>query len=112
MNRIAVAVALVGLIVSVSDASTLLIIDQPGCPAAARFMSEVAADYPAKGIPLQHVTVREAWPKTLGSIAPPRSTPTFILIENNEEAGRFSGYSSARAFWRTVEETIRSRRKD
>lgn len=70
-------------------------------------MSEVAADYPVHGIPLQRISLSQS--AKLSAVSPVRGTPTFILIENGKEAGRIIGYSSERGFWRDLEEVIRRR---
>ena len=110
MKKLATA-AVLCLYFSSANASTLLMIDQPQCNSGARFYSDIGNDLRSiHGMRFKRVMIEHVWPKELRNIAPPTSTPTFILVESGEERGRFSGYSTGRIFWRNVDAMTRSPR--
>lgn len=81
----------------------LLMLEQEGCAYCEKFDSEIAHAYPntteGKIAPLRRIDIHEEWPEDLAAIEPSTLTPTFILIENNQESGRLYGYNGDVYFW-------------
>lgn len=83
--------------------TTLLMVEEDGCPYCAKFNREIAHIYPktdeGKTAPLQRIDLHKSWPSSLDHIDRPRFTPTFILLHDNREIGRLIGYNGDEYFW-------------
>jgi hypothetical protein len=86
-----------------SGNTTLLMVEEDGCPYCAKFNREIAHIYPkteeGKTAPLQRIDLHKSWPSSLDHIDRPRFTPTFILVHDNREIGRLIGYNGDEYFW-------------
>lgn len=84
----------------------LLMVEAPRCPFCAAFRREVLPGYAAhplgKAAPLTAVPIDGPWPDGLALAAAPYASPTFILLDNRMEVGRFEGYDSPGTFWRAL----------
>ena len=78
-------------------------VDQRACVYCAKFNRQIAKIYPntAAGqiAPLRRVSRLKKWPSDLAGIIPAYATPTFILVDEGREVGRFAGYSKPETFW-------------
>lgn len=78
-------------------------VEEKGCAYCAKFNREISEAYPktteGKTAPLRRIDLHQRWPDTLSHIKPPKYTPTFILMHNNEEVGRLVGYNGDEYFW-------------
>ena len=97
LRRLALAGLLALVLVEVSEAATLVMVDWRACPHCQRFHREIGNNYANTSLgriaPLRKVSVFKKWPSDLRAIAPVRTTPIFILVDNNgREVGRIRGY--------------------
>ena len=78
-------------------------VEQEGCVYCEKFNREIAIAYPktaeGKRAPLRRVDLHEPWPDDLSQIRIERFTPTFILVDNNKEYARITGYPGDEYFW-------------
>ena len=80
-------------------------IDSDDCPYCRKFDREIADIYPktteGKRAPLRRHTLGNTLPKKYEGldITSRTITPTFILIENNQEVDRLVGYNNDEFFW-------------
>jgi hypothetical protein len=87
----------------------LLILEQKGCAWCVRWHEEIGEAYPntdqGKLAPLRRVDIHD-WPADLDHIARERVTPTFVLIDNNQEVARLRGYPGDHFFWPMLDEML------
>lgn len=113
MNRRAALLSLTCVILpqvarggSVPRGTVLLLVESPGCPFCAAFRREVLPGYTARAegraALLVPVPLEGPWPDGLALARAPYATPTFILLRDRVETGRFQGYESAAWFWREL----------
>lgn len=81
----------------------LLMVEQPGCAYCARWDAEIAPIYPrtpeGQAAPLERVQLRGPYPEEIDLGPRPVFTPTFILVQDDREAGRIEGYPGEDFFW-------------
>ncbi|MBC7141616.1 MAG: thioredoxin family protein [Rhodobacteraceae bacterium] len=81
----------------------LLMVEQPGCAYCARWDAEIAPIYPrtpeGQAAPLERVQLRGPYPEGIELGPRPVFTPTFILVQDDREAGRIEGYPGEDFFW-------------
>ena len=81
----------------------LLMVEQPGCAYCARWDAEIAPIYPktpeGEAAPLERVQLRGPYPEGIDLGPRPVFTPTFILVQDDREAGRIEGYPGEDFFW-------------
>lgn len=84
----------------------LLMVETPRCPFCAAFRREVLPGYAAtpqgRTAPLTPVPLDGPWPDGVALASAPYATPTFILLRDRMEVGRFQGYESPEWFWREL----------
>lgn len=84
-------------------AAELVMFDQPGCVWCQRFEAEVAEGYQKseEGLraPLRRVDIRRQDTAGFTLAQHVRITPTFVLVENQREVGRLTGYPGKDFFW-------------
>lgn len=100
-----------GLLFAVSaQAAELLMVEEAGCVFCKKFNDEIAPAYPntteGKLAPLRRIDLANGWPDDLSTIEPETLTPTFILVENNQELGRLYGYQGDEFFWYLLGELL------
>lgn len=92
--------------VAVPGGLALLLVESPGCPFCAAFRREVLPGYAARAegraAVLVPVPLDGPWPDGLALAQAPHATPTFILLRDRVEIGRFQGYESPDWFWREL----------
>lgn len=85
----------------------LLMVEAPRCPFCAAFRREVLPGYATHPLgrtaPLTPVPIDGPWPDGLALARAPQASPTFILLENRVELGRFEGYDTPESFWRALD---------
>ena len=93
-----------------SLALELVMVEQEICPYCKLFDSEVGEKYSSteagKRAPLRRVDLKSGWPEDLKGIRYDHLTPTFILIDNGKELGRFRGYPGPDEFWGLLEQLL------
>lgn len=100
--KAALLVATVACTVAAS-AAELLMFTRAGCPYCVLWEREIEPIYgktdEAITAPLRKVHTDRPMPKDAHLIPPVRVTPTFVLMDNGKEIGRFSGYNDDATFW-------------
>lgn len=88
----------------------LLMVERDGCGFCAAWNREVAPRYAAspegRAAPLQRVPIDGPWPDGLALDRAPFVTPTFILVQGQNEVDRLEGYPGAQAFWPMLDAMI------
>lgn len=78
----------------------LVMVATRGCPFCLKFERDIAPDYSASKegqvAPLVRVRIGS---EALSKIAPVTVTPTFLVLQGEEELGRFTGYPGIEGFW-------------
>jgi len=91
-------------------AAELLMLEQPGCAWCVRWHKEIGEAYPnteqGKRAPLRRIDIHKKWPDDLENIRIERTTPTFILIDDNKEIARLRGYPGDHFFWPLLDEML------
>jgi len=88
--------------------ATLVMMDRHDCIWCRRWLAEVGekawnqSDL-GRRAPLRRVDTTRGLPEDLQYIQNWRVTPTFILIVNQQEIGRFRGYGGELSFWQQAE---------
>ena len=84
----------------------LLMVEAPRCPFCAAFRREVLPGYAShplgRAAPLVFVPIDGPWPDGLALASAPQASPTFILLKDRMEVGRFQGYDDPDTFWRAL----------
>ncbi len=117
MLLVAAMLLATGILTSKAAVSAeLLMLEQEGCAYCEKFDREIAPAYPktaeGKIAPLRRIDINEKWPEDLADIKPTTLTPTFILIENNQESGRLYGYNGDEYFWFLLGELLENMQND
>ncbi|WP_456389953.1 hypothetical protein [Profundibacter sp.] len=114
-----VTTGLLGLFLSTAQMNAevrLMMVEELGCPWCDRWKAEIGPIYPktAEGriAPLFKVMIRDPLSDGITLNSPPVYTPTFILLNNNQEVGRIEGYQSDAFFWWFVETMIKKLPED
>lgn len=94
----------------------LMMVEELGCPWCERWKAEIGPIYPktAEGriAPLFKVMIRDPLEDGITLNSPPVYTPTFILLNDDQEVGRIEGYQSDEFFWWFVEAMIKKLPED
>lgn len=84
----------------------LLMLEHTFCQFCKQFDREVAPDYASSAVgklaPLRRIDLKDPWPADLVDVKTDRLTPTFILINQGQEAGRLRGYPGPEKFWKLL----------
>ena len=106
LTTLALAAALPAWAARVPRGRALLLVEAPRCPFCAAFRREVLPGYAAhplgKAVPLTPVPMDGPWPDGLALARAPQASPTFILLQDRMERGRFEGYDNPETFWRAL----------
>jgi len=88
---------------ALSASAQLIMVEETSCPYCLRFNAEIAPAYPntteGKTAPLRRINIDNGWPADLSHIKKESLTPTFILMQDNQELGRLHGYQGDEFFW-------------
>lgn len=92
-------------------ADQMIFVHSPGCMYCQMWREEILPIYPktaeGKRLPLREVNLDKGMPDDLKHLAYPSFTPTFIIVDGeNQEVGRILGYNSE-FFWGFVQKFIR-----
>ncbi len=103
LHKTMAVLALLTLLPASGRAAELIMVDQPGCIWCARFDQQVGAVYPkteeGRLAPLRRLDIRSKELRDLKLTTAVRYTPTFILIDQDREIGRITGFQSDDTFW-------------
>ncbi len=92
------------------DNSLLLMITDKTCLICMVWEKQIGKIYPkteiANKFPLSRIEMKDFVNYSKHKIKKTNITPTFIFIKNNNEQGRFEGYTSPEMFWWQVDEII------
>lgn len=103
MRNFIFSLALTMLAIPAQAEMALVMVEEQGCMWCARWNAEIAPIYPktpeGKAAPLRRLDVNAEIPDDLTFKTPPHFTPTFILVDNGQEAGRIEGYPGEDFFW-------------
>lgn len=84
-------------------AAELVVFERDGCPWCVRWNREVGSIYDktdeAQRLPLRRVNLDRGTPQGLRLDVPVRFTPTFVVVERDQEIGRITGYINDDTFW-------------
>lgn len=90
-------------------AAELVMVEQVGCEWCARWDEEIAPAYPktTEGAfaPLRRVDLRNM-PEDLKVVRRVNFTPTFLIVEDNQELGRLEGYPGEDFFWPVLDQLL------
>ena len=104
---------LAGLLAYGADVSAaeLLMFDDPGCVWCRRWNAEIGPGYPrsAEGqrAPLRRIDIRDQANAGVALARPINATPTFVLVDEEQEVGRIAGYAGRDFFYPMLEELLR-----
>ncbi|MDQ7069815.1 MAG: thioredoxin family protein [Rhodobacterales bacterium] len=106
--------ALAGLFGAILPASPraaeLIMVEQDGCVYCVAWKDKIGPIYPktpeGRFAPLRMVDIHDGPPQGITYARPVTFTPTFILIENNQEIGRIEGYPGEDFFWWMLEKLL------
>ena len=91
-------------------AAELIMFDDKGCPYCRRWLAEVGPGYPntdeGKRAPLRRMDIRAKLPDGLLLARPITVTPTFVLVDDDREVGRLTGYAGAEFFYELLADVM------
>lgn len=86
-----------------ATATELVMYTRNGCPFCVRFEREVAPVYAktpeGRAAPLRRIELPAGGVRENGLLEPVIATPTFVLMDNEREVGRITGYLNDDMFW-------------
>ena len=100
------------LLAATANAAELLMFTRKSCPYCVLWERQVGPIYPktdeARIAPLRRIDL-DAPPADTPALTPVVNiTPTFVLMQEGREIGRFSGYSDDMTFWARLEILLKS----
>jgi len=106
-----ITLALGLLVAAPASAAELLMFEEDGCVWCARWDAEVAPDYAnspeGRIAPLVRYDLRrDPLPDELELRGRVRYTPTFVLVDDDREVGRITGYPGKGVFWTMLETLV------
>jgi hypothetical protein len=107
----ALCVALVLMMAAgVADAAELVMFRRDGCPWCAMWDREIGPIYGktdiGRRVPLRMVDLAHERTAGIRTRSPIRYTPTFVLVDKNEELGRIEGYPGDAFFWGLLQQLV------
>ncbi len=94
-----------------AQAAELIMFNSPGCGWCKAWEREVGVLYPrteeGRRLPLLHVDIADPLPPRLRDLESIRYTPTFVVLDQNREVGRITGYAGEDFFWWELQEIIK-----
>ena len=97
----------------VGNAAELLMFEERGCIWCRRFDAEIAPAYPktieGQQAPLRRVDIHQQLPTDIVFTEALRFTPTFVLVDNNREVGRITGYPGTEFFYPLLTQLLAKR---
>lgn len=96
--------------VRAAGAAEMLMFVKPGCSWCELWRKEIGPIYPktpeGRLAPLREIDLRNA-PAALNLTSPIVYTPTFVVVSNNREIGRITGYPGDDFFWSLLSRILR-----
>lgn len=93
-----------------AHAAQLVMMEQQGCAWCIRWHNEIGGTYPktdeAKRAPLRTIDINKPLPDDLAWLRVERFTPSFVLVEGDQEIGRIRGYPGDEFFWFLLNEML------
>ena len=109
-RNLAVSVLLTVFLTMPINAQQLLMLEQDGCAYCEQWHDEIGEIYPktweGKKAPLRQIDIHDPWPTDLENIKSDIFTPTFVLIDKDQEIGRLRGYAGDEFFWFLLDELM------
>jgi len=94
-----------------SPVAELIMVDSRACIFCRNFKRDFGDEHvtvlEGRALPLRIVSRMKKWPADLAAVTPAYATPTFILVHNGREIGRFAGYRDRKLFWSMAETLVR-----
>jgi len=85
------------------NAAELFVVEEDFCPYCKKFHAEIAEAYPntdeGKCAPLRILQLGEPFPAPYQQLKAATVTPTFILVDDDQEVDRLVGYPGDEHFW-------------
>lgn len=93
-----------------ADAAELIMIEEEYCSWCERWDKEIGEIYDLTAescyAPLRRIDIADGIPPSISSAEPVIYTPTFLLVHENRETGRITGYPGEDFFWHMLNELI------
>ena len=109
--RLGLLVLLVLLGYHASFAAELVMVERPNCKWCELWEKEVGVVYhlTPQGMraPIRRLTLKTFRESSLQTIRPVTFTPTFILLSQQQEVGRITGYLGESHFWALLEDILK-----
>jgi hypothetical protein len=100
---LALGFVLAAHVMAAAQGATLYMVEQPGCIYCARWDDEVGDAYhktaEGRAAPLKRIQLRDPLPEGISFDRKAVFTPTFILVQNNQELERIEGYPGEDFFY-------------
>ena len=110
MRRVFFLLVVVIFVPGSMNAAELIMFDSPVCEWCEIWEYEVGIVYhktdEARVAPLRRISIHDPRADDLGNTRPVIYTPTFVLMENDHEIGRITGYPGEANFWSLLEVLI------
>jgi hypothetical protein len=94
---------------SVTHSAELILVEQGGCYSCVKFNQEQGDVFElwfGSELPLRRVDIHGRWPYRSAGVRRPMGTPTFIVVEEGKEIGRFAGYGDDQIFWKRLQAVL------
>jgi hypothetical protein len=108
---LALASALLLTVAAGARAAELVMFDDPDCVWCRRWLAEIGPGYPrtpeGRQAPLRRVLIRKQADAGVALARPVSVTPTFVLVEDEQEVGRIAGYPGSDFFYPMLDELLR-----
>ena len=108
----ALCAAMIPAAIAPARAAELVMVDQRACVYCQKFNRQVAKSYAGSTAgqiaPLRRVSRFKKWPGDLAGVTPAYATPTFILVDDGREVGRFAGFAGPEWFWQRLNPLLAS----
>ena len=86
------------------DGLRLVMVDDPACVYCRKWLKEIGPGYPLTPAGRRAPLVRRSkGDASLAGLANVQFTPTFILVRDGHEVGRFVGYAGPETFWEMLD---------
>jgi hypothetical protein len=113
-HRLAIAATLLASTVAPPLwAAELFMVETPGCHYCIQWKEEIGPIYPktaaGKFAPLQQIDIDDPLPDGLSFARKVVYTPTFVLVEEDQEIGRIEGYPGEDFFWGLLEMMLKAK---
>ncbi|MGL4324618.1 MAG: thioredoxin family protein [Beijerinckiaceae bacterium] len=106
-------VAAAAILPGMANAAELIMFRRPGCPWCVAWDRQIGPIWPKTEVgqrfPIRMVDITDKNVKSgLNLKIPVVFTPTFVLVHENKEVGRFEGYPGEEFFWGLIERLVKT----